>query len=153
MFAVFSLLLTAVILPLVWHHRRQYDQRLQRSQELITQVLTEFREYQTQRNLAKFLADQNSTDTANPQFAWAQVTHSLHQFALWTQPWFRVSAGDLKRLQHQITVTAAARGKTPAMPIDLSEAEQEAEFYGVITQIRRQLLHYSYLRYTRETLW
>ena len=152
MFTAISILLTAVILPLVWHHRRQYDQRLHCSQQLITQVLIEFREYQTQRNRAKFLADQRSEVSVNLQIHWAQVTHSLHQFALWTQPWFRVSAGELRRLQHQIAVTVAGRGKEPHRPIDLSEAEQEAEFYTVVTEIRQQLLRYSYLRYIRETL-
>lgn len=152
MFAALSFILTAVILPLVWHHRRQYDQRLQHSQQLITQVLVQFREYQTQRNLAKFLASSGSSDTVNLHVAWLQVTHSLHQFALWTQPWFRVSAGELRKLQHQIAVTVAGRSREPHRLIDLSEAEQEAEFYGEITQIRQQLLHYSYIRYIRENL-
>ena len=152
MFAALSFIVSAVVLPLIWHHRRQYDQRLHRSVELITQVLIEFREYQTQRNYSKFLAEQGSEVTVNLQQAWAKVTHSLHQFSLWTQPWFRVSAGELKRLQHQIAVTVAARDKTPLMLIDWTEAYAEAEFYSEITQIRRQLLNYSYIRYIRENL-
>ena len=152
MFTAISILLTAVILPLVWHHRRQYDQRLHCSQQLITQVLVQFREYQTQRNRAKFLADQRSEVSVNLQIHWAQVTHSLHQFSLWTQPWFTVSAGSLRRLQHQIAVTAVAWHRDPHRSMDWQEALLEADFYTIVTHIRQQLLRYSYLRYIRETL-
>jgi len=152
MFAAFSFIVSAVILPLVWHHRRQYDQRLQTSVELITRVLTEFRQYQTQRNYAKFLNDQNSAVTASLPQAWTTVTDSLHQFSLWTQPWFTLHAPRLAQLRHEIAITAQARSKRPALLCDWSEARAEAEFYTVITQIRRQLLNYSYIRYIRENL-
>lgn len=154
MFSALAFLLSSVILPLVWHHRRQYDQRLSRSLELVTQAQAQFREYQTQRNYNAHVSRNGFTDQCrdiHQQYLLFQ--QSAFNFAQWTQPWFSVGVKTLQlSVNRLLTQHVTARRSRPELAIDLSEAEQETQVFTQLADCRYRLLHYSYLQYIKDQL-
>jgi hypothetical protein len=154
MFSALAFLLSSVILPLIWHHRSQYDQRLSRSLQLITDSIGQFRQYQTQRNRAAYLSRQGHTQSLPDVYTeFQQFQHTVIICSQWTQPWFSVGLRSLQLQVNQLSIQhVTARRTQPELAIDLSEAEQETQLYIKLTQARHQLLTYSYLQYIRDQL-